>query len=116
MDIEETVALRASIIRHTALSFDPDVFIVDKEPHGLRGEVLDTLQALKERGCHLVLGLRDILDDPLLLEPEWRSKNVLPALETLYDDIWVYGLPQISNPLRGLNLPDRKSTRLNSSK
>src|SRR3546814_5602654 len=49
MDIEETVALRASIIRHTALSFDPAVFIVDKEPHGLRGEVLDTLQALTER-------------------------------------------------------------------
>ena len=32
MDIEETVALRANIIRHTALSYEPDVFLVDKEP------------------------------------------------------------------------------------
>jgi predicted glycosyltransferase len=105
MDIEETVALRANIIRHTALSYEPDVFIVDKEPHGMRGEVLDTLVALKERGTQLVLGLRDILDDPVLLAPEWQNKNVLPTLENLYDEIWIYGLPQVSNPLDGLNLP-----------
>jgi predicted glycosyltransferase len=111
MDIEETVALRANIIRHTALSYEPDVFIVDKEPHGMRGEVLDTLVALKERGTQLVLGLRDILDDPVLLAPEWQNKNVLPTLENLYDEIWIYGLPQVSNPLDGLNLPTKVARR-----
>jgi predicted glycosyltransferase len=105
MDIEETVALRAAIILHTAEAFDPDVFIVDKEPHGLRGEVLETLHMLKARGTFLVLGLRDILDDPHLLGPEWRNKNVMPTLENLYDELWVYGLPQICNPLDGLNVP-----------
>jgi len=105
MDIEETVALRAAIILHTAVAFDPDVFIVDKEPHGLRGEVLETLHMLKQRGTFLVLGLRDILDDPHLLGPEWRSKNVMPTLEHLYDELWVYGLPQICNPLDGLQAP-----------
>ncbi|MDH3737787.1 MAG: hypothetical protein OER92_01245, partial [Alphaproteobacteria bacterium] len=105
MDIEETVALRAAIILHTAAAFDPDVFIVDKEPHGLRGEVLETLHMLKERGTFLVLGLRDILDDPHLLGPEWRNKNVLPTLDNLYDELWVYGLPQICHPLDGLNVP-----------
>ena len=104
MDIEETVALRAAIILPTAAAFDPDVFIVDKEPHGLRGEVLETLHMLKERGAVLVLGLRDILDDPHLLGPEWRSKNVMPTLEDLYDELWVYGLPQICNPLDGLHV------------
>ncbi len=104
MDIEETVALRAAIIFHTAAAFDPDVFIVDKEPHGLRGEVLETLHMLKARGTFLVLGLRDILDDPHLLGPEWRSKNVLPTLDNVYDELWVYGLPQICNPLDGLNV------------
>lgn len=106
MDIEETVDLRANIIRHTALSYEPDVFLVDKEPHGMRGEVLDTLEALKPRGTQLILGLRDILDDPVLLAPEWQNKNVLPALENLYDEIWIYGLPQVSNPLEGLDLPE----------
>ena len=63
MDISEVLRLRAAIIRHTAEAFAPDVFLVDKEPLGLRGEIQDTLYALKERGVRLVLGLRDIMDD-----------------------------------------------------
>ncbi len=109
IDIEETLAMRASIIQHTAKMFDPDIFIVDKEPLGLRGEVQDTLKLLKERGVPLVLGLRDVMDEPGLLAPEWKRKNVIPAVRDLYDDIWVYGLPQICDPLEGVELP--KSVR-----
>ena len=39
LGIEQTMAMRASIMRHTAEIFDPDIFLVDKEPLGLRGEV-----------------------------------------------------------------------------
>ena len=105
LDVEQTLKLRGSIIRHTAEMFEPDLFIVDKEPMGLRGEVLETLELLKPRGTRLVLGLRDVLDEPRLLEPEWQRKNVLPALRELYDEIWVYGLPQICDPLEGVSLP-----------
>jgi predicted glycosyltransferase len=105
LDIEQTLSMRASIIRHTAEIFDPDVFIVDKEPVGLRGEVLETLEMLKPRGTRLVLGLRDVMDEPRLLVPEWERKNVLPALRDIYDEIWVYGLPQICDPLEGISLP-----------
>jgi predicted glycosyltransferase len=105
LDIEQTLSMRASIIKHTADIFDPDVFIVDKEPVGLRGEVLETLEMLKPRGTRLVLGLRDVMDEPRLLVPEWERKNVLPALRDIYDEIWVYGLPQICNPLEGISLP-----------
>ncbi len=105
IDTEETLALRSSIIKHTAEIFDPDIFIVDKEPLGLRGEVTETLEMLKERGTHLVLGLRDIMDEPAALVPEWRRKKVMPALRDLYDQIWIYGLPQICDPLEGIELP-----------
>ena len=107
IDIAETLSMRASIIQHTAEMFDPDLFIVDKEPVGLRGEVLPTLKALKRRGTRLVLGLRDVMDEPRLLEPEWQRKKALPALRELYDEIWVYGLPQICDPLEGIALPPR---------
>ncbi len=107
LDVEQTLSLRGSIIRHTAEMFEPDLFIVDKEPMGLRGEVLETLELLKKRGTRLVLGLRDVMDEPRLLEPEWQRKNVLPALRELYDEIWVYGLPQICDPLEGVSLPQR---------
>ncbi len=105
IDIEETLAMRSSIIRHTADIFDPDLFIVDKEPLGLRGEAQETLELLKHRGVPLILGLRDVMDEPRLLAPEWERKNVMPALTDLYDDIWVYGLPQICDPLEGIELP-----------
>jgi predicted glycosyltransferase len=105
IDIDETLAMRASIIRHTADIFDPDLFIVDKEPLGLRGEVKSTLQMLKKRGTPLVLGLRDVMDEPAQLAPEWERKNALPALRDLYDQIWVYGLPQLWDPMEGIDLP-----------
>ena len=104
MDIEKTMELRGSIIQHTAEVFDPDIFVVDKEPLGLRGEVEETLKILKKRGTRLVLGLRDVMDEAKLLVPEWERKNVMPSLENLYDEIWVYGLPQIYEPLRGISL------------
>jgi predicted glycosyltransferase len=104
IDIEETLAMRSSIIHHTADIFDPDLLIVDKEPLGLRGEVRPTLDLLRERGTPLILGLRDVMDDPAALETEWERKNAVPALGEYYDELWVYGLPQICDPLEGIDL------------
>jgi predicted glycosyltransferase len=105
IDIEETLAMRSSIIHHTADIFDPDLLIVDKEPLGLRGEVRPTLDLLRDRGTPLILGLRDVMDDPLALESEWERKNAVPSLSDYYDELWVYGLPLICDPLAGLDLP-----------
>jgi predicted glycosyltransferase len=109
---EHTLEVRASILKHTAAAFDPDIFIVDKEPLGLRGEAEATLITLKERGTRLVLGLRDIMDDPDQLAPEWERKKAMPALRDLYDEIWVYGLPQICEPLKGLDVPTSVSRKM----
>jgi predicted glycosyltransferase len=106
MDIGEVMELREQILRHTAQAFDPDIVIVDKEPLGLRGEMLNTLRQQKAAGSHLVLGLRDVMDDPVALAHEWERKNPVPALTDLYDAIWVYGLPQICDPLAGIELPE----------
>ena len=105
IDIEETLAMRSSIIHHTADIFDPDLLIVDKEPLGLRGEVRPTLDLLRQRGTPMILGLRDVMDDPSALDAEWERKNAVPALSAYYDELWVYGLPQICDPLEGIELP-----------
>jgi predicted glycosyltransferase len=103
--VEHTMEMRTRIIRDTADIYRPDLFIVDKEPTGLRGEVVPALHLLKERGTPLVLGLRDVMDDPAALAQEWERKNVVPALRDLYDEIWIYGLPQINKPLTGIAVP-----------
>src|SRR6478752_4391015 len=103
--VEHTLEMRTRIIRDTADIYRPDLFIVDKEPLGLRGEVGPTLRLLKDRGTPLVLGLRDVMDDPAALAQEWERKNVVPALRDLYDEIWIYGLPQINKPLTGIEVP-----------
>jgi predicted glycosyltransferase len=99
IDIDKTLEIRSSIIRHTAEIFDPHLFLVDKEPLGLRGEVRPTLQILRRRGTRCVLGLRDVMDEPYSLVDEWQRKGVYPALGALFDEIWVYGRPELFDPL-----------------
>lgn len=103
--LDAILSMRAKIIRHTAEAFSPDLFLVDKEPLGLRGEVRETLSVMKARGTPLVLGLRDVMDEPGQLAEEWERKHAAPALAEFYDAIWVYGLPQICNALDGIPLP-----------
>ena len=105
IDLEQTLQMRESIIYHTAATFRPDIFIVDKEPTGLQGEVTSTLEMLKQQGVINVLGLRDIMDEPAQLKAEWERKQVQPVLEDLYHYIWVYGLNEMGSPIEGLGLP-----------
>lgn len=106
MDIEEVTDLRAGLIRTTARQYDPDVLIVDKEATGFRGELMTTLNALKETGrTKIVLGLRDVLDEPEVLAGEWERKGALAAIDAFYDEIWVYGQKSIYDPTAGLDMP-----------
>jgi predicted glycosyltransferase len=105
VDLQDTLKMRQSIIRHTAETFQPDIFIVDKEPLGLKGEVEETLQYLKARGTILVLGMRDVMDAPHLLEAEWKKNNALSKIDQFYDAVWVYGPPDFHDPLVGLDVP-----------
>ena len=111
LSIDEATRLREAIILQTAETFDPDVLIVDKEPTGFRGEVLPTLHAMRRRGCHIVLGVRDVVDDPELLVPEWSRKGAADAISDFYDEVWIYGLEEIYRPLACLDLPAHLADR-----
>lgn len=106
IELNQTLAIRASIIQHTAEIYSPDIFLVDKEPLGLRGEVAETLRLLKLRGTTNILGLRDVMDDSEALQAEWQRKQVVPALNKLYHEIWVYGSETIVDPIQGIKLPN----------
>ncbi len=111
-DLQDTLALRRSMIQSTAENFQPDIFIVDKEPLGLRGELEPTLRWLKDRGTTLVLGLRDVMDSARHLEAEWDRADVLGKMASLYDAVCVYGPGDFYDPLVGLPVPEALRRRL----
>ena len=112
MGIEEVTELRAGLIQTAVQQFDPDVLIVDKEPTGFRGELLPTLEKLSQsRRAKMVLGLRDVLDEPEVLAAEWERKEAVEATERFYDEIWVYGLRSIYDPTEGLPLSPAAQSR-----
>jgi predicted glycosyltransferase len=93
--------LRSHIVQSTAESFDPDVFIVDKAPLGMKGEVEATLRFLREERPDTlsVLGLRDVMDDPDQVRKSWAEKRIPEAVEEYYDLVLVYGPREIYDPL-----------------
>ena len=113
LDIDDTTSLRAGLIQTAIEQYEPDLLIVDKEPTGFRGELLPTLEWLRLRGrTRTVLGLRDVLDDPTVLAAEWARKGAVQAAETLYDEIWVYGVRDVYDPTEGLPLSEAVRARL----
>jgi len=112
IDLEQTLQMRESIIYHTAITFKPDIFLVDKEPTGLQGEVRSTLEMLQQKGCINVLGLRDVMDETEKLKIEWTRKKVPPVLDNLYHDIWVYGLKEMGSPIAGLDLSPTTTNKI----
>ncbi len=112
IDLGETLQMRRAIIQQTAEIYRPNLFIVDKEPLGLRGELEQTLVMLKSRGSALVLGLREVLDSPEQVRAEWQRSDAARKIEALYDAVWVYGCKSFWDPLTGVDLPGAVRARI----
>ncbi len=110
--LADTLGMRQTIIQHTAEVFQPDIFIVDKEPVGLRGEIEETLKLLRANGTRLVLGLREVMDSPRLLSAEWGDSGAMEKVLSYYDTVWVYGPSGFNDPFRGMDVPDAVRARM----
>jgi len=108
VDPKIAISIRKNIISATAKTFKPDLFIVDKVPIGLKGEVLPTLKWIKKNlPCtRVVLGLRDILDDAQSTIADWERKKFPEVLRDLYSEIWVYGYKAMYNPIEEYQFPE----------
>lgn len=92
----EVVRLRTEILRAAVLGFGPDLMIIDRHVHGLGGELASTLTALRARHPRprVVLGLRDVLDEPSATAVEWERLD-LATVRQQVDAIWAYGDPRV---------------------
>jgi predicted glycosyltransferase len=101
VSLKTLVALRANTIRAAFESFQPDVLIVDKVPLGAFDELKPGVALLHARGhTRCVLGLRDVLDDPVAARREWQLGQGDAAIRSYYDAVWVYGDPTVYDPVR----------------
>ncbi len=99
--LPELLALRAKTAGAALEAFDPDVLIVDNVPRGAVRELDPVLESLRaKRRTRLVLGLRDVLDDPVTLQREWARVQNQDAVRRYYDAVWVYGDPVVYDPVR----------------
>lgn len=114
IDPNQALTIRKNIIAATAKAFKPDLFIVDKEPLGLKREVLPTLKWLRRfsPATKTILGLRDILDDAPVVCKDWIEKDVYRYLEELYDEIWVYGNQEIYDPISEYQIPSQLEPKI----
>jgi predicted glycosyltransferase len=89
---EKLIELRTATITAALEAFDPDVFLVDKVPRGVLGELDPVLELLRRRGRTLcLLGLRDVLDEPAATRREWRERGTDQAIRDYYHAVWIYG-------------------------
>ncbi|MDY7016546.1 MAG: glycosyltransferase, partial [Cyanobacteriota bacterium] len=107
-DVDEAVKLRSDIIKMAAVSFQPDLFLIDKKPYGLLGELKETLDHLKTEEPHtkFVLLLRDILDSPEATMQDWQKNDYHRAIASFYDRILVVGMPKIFDVAREYQFPE----------
>ncbi|MCP4694831.1 MAG: glycosyltransferase [Desulfobacterales bacterium] len=106
--------IRKNIITTTAKTFQPHLFIVDKEPMGLKKEVLPTLRWMRRclPGSRAILGLRDIMDDAESVRKTWKKKGIYDVLDTLYDEIWIYGIRDYYDPIEEYAIPRHISHKI----
>ena len=105
---------RAAIIADVARRFQPDAVLVDHAPQGMRGELLPMFDALRRDvpEARIVLGLRDILDDPASVRRTWGENGVLDTLEHVYDRVLVYGSRDILDVATAYGIPNRLRSRI----
>jgi predicted glycosyltransferase len=106
-------AERAGIISSTLLRLRPDVFLVDHAPLGMKGELVLALQLAREelKETRVILGLRDILDQPDRVRQSWTEQGVYPILEEAYDEVFVYGSRERFDAVREYALPPSVAAR-----
>ena len=106
--------IRKKIITATVKAFQPHMFIVDKEPLGLKKEILPTLKWLRKccPNTRTVLGLRDIMDDAETVKDNWKKKGIYQALDTYYSEIWTYGIQDYYDPIKEYGIPESISRKI----
>jgi predicted glycosyltransferase len=90
LSFEGALKQRAEAFRAAVADSAPDVLVIDRHPYGVAGELRPGLDVAKQLGSAVVLGLRDILDEPAVVQAELAGDG-WAGVPAIYDEIVVYG-------------------------
>ncbi|SPF68372.1 Glycosyltransferase subfamily 4-like, N-terminal domain [Propionibacterium ruminifibrarum] len=101
------IDLRSVLIESAMLSFAPDLVVIDRHIYGVWRELRRPLRRLRARRpcARVVLGLREVLDEPAAAAAEWRALGDLSELRRLVDEVWVYGDQDVHDPIASGEVP-----------
>jgi predicted glycosyltransferase len=107
MSFPEILHLRKQLLSHVLLNYAPDIFLVDHMPHGAMGELLPALESMKHSRIHtkVVLGLRDILDNPEVTINRWKVEGAYEVIERYYARILVFGMQDVYDVVERYQIP-----------
>lgn len=91
-------ALRAAAVSAILDQQRPELFIVDRHPFGIGGELAEAIDQVRGHGCRTVLGLREVLDTPSVIDAEWEKVGGSARVADAFDEVWIYGDPDVYDP------------------
>ncbi len=99
--------LRSSILLETVKAYQPHILLVDHSPLGMKGEMRPSLEWIRDNltNCHSMIGLRDIIDSPDKVIKQWSREDIYGVLDRLYDDILIYGSPDVYDTIKNYKFP-----------
>ena len=105
---------RSAVLLDVIDRWKPDVFLIDHAPQGMKGELLPVFDAIPvvSPRTKVVLGLRDILDEPERVVEAWRADHVYETLESVYDRVLVYGEQDLFDLGAAYRIPEPVASRL----
>lgn len=104
LSFEDALDRRAETFSRVVEENVPDAVLVDRHPYGTAGELRPGLEAARARGARVVLGLRDILDEPGTVATELAGRG-WAGVDTVYDQALVYGSPALCDHEREYAIP-----------
>ncbi|MCK0113556.1 glycosyl transferase family 28 [Ornithinimicrobium sp. F0845] len=95
--MDDLLDIRSQLVKGVVKGLNPDLIIVDRHAYGVSGELRKTLAKTRRKrpGTTIVLGLREVLDEPEVAAAEWERLGDLERFRAIFDEIWVYGDPQV---------------------
>jgi len=108
------LSLRRGMLLELVRRFAPHVILVDHAPLGAAGELRPALDWIREHGTGttVILGMRDVLDDPDRVRSEFGRETLAELIDRYYDQVLVYGDQRLFDPIQEYSLHESAARKV----